>query len=281
MKNTFPRTLLLTLLHLGLVGAVNPAHAEGRPGFGLNTTRVVMMANERSSGAAVVLNNTDRVYLVQGRVYPADGNTGVPLVKGVSTVTAAGSSGGKVPFMVTPPLQRVDAHGTMPLRILAVPDNQLPQDRESLFFLSAKAIPSQAAPVDKKAPGNAAQDSVADDAPAKGPQITLAMQQFVKLFYRPASLDSRAISHGAVASKLGLSKAGGQLRVTNPTPYFITFTLLNAGGKPVDADALRVMVPPKGSQTYPLPAGVTGGEVEWQIVDEYGLATETERRALN
>lgn len=281
MKNTFPRTLLLTLLHLGLVGAVNLAHAEGRPGFGLNTTRVVMMANERSSGTAVVLNNTDRVYLVQGRVYPADGNTGVPLVKGVSTGTAAGSSGGKVPFMVTPPLQRVDAHGTLPLRILAVPDNQLPQDRESLFFLSAKAIPSQSAPVAQKATGKAEQGSVADDATAKGPQITLAMQQFVKLFYRPVSLEPKAIYNGTVAPKLSMSRAGDRLRVTNPTPYFITFTLLKAGGKPVDADALRAMVPPKGSQTYPLPAGVTGGEAEWQIVDEYGLATETERRALN
>lgn len=281
MKNTFPRTLLLTLLHLGLVGAVNPAHAEGRPGFGLNTTRVVLMANDRSSGAVTVLNNTDRVYLVQGRVYPADGNTGLPLIKGGGTGTAAGFSGGKVPFMVTPPLQRVDAHGTLPLRILVTPDSHLPQDRESLFFLSAKAIPSQVAPEAKKDSGNAAQDSVADDAPAKGPQITLALQQFVKLFYRPVSLEPKAIYNGTVAPKLSVSRAGDRLQVTNPTPYFITFTLLKAGGKPVDADALRVMVPPKGSQTYPLPAGVTGGEVEWQIVDEYGLATEAERRALN
>lgn len=267
MNIAFLRAPLLTLLFLSLTGAVNPARAEGRPGFGLNTTRVVMMANDRSSGGVTALNNTDRVYLVQARVYPADGNTGWPLTKG----PGAGADGVKVPFMVTPPLQRVDAHGSLPLRLLVVPDNHLPQDRESLFFLSAKAIPSQSAP----------QGDAADVAPAKGPQISLALQQFVKLFYRPAGLEPQAIYHGAVASKLGVSRAGDRLRVTNPTPYFITFMQLKVGDKPVDANALRAMVPPKGAQTYPLPAGVTGGEVAWQIVDEFGLATDTERRALN
>lgn len=274
MNSSSLSALILALLSLGVQSTVSQVYAAGASGFGLGTTRVVLMANDRSSGAVTALNNTDQVYLVQGRVYPADGNTGLPLMKGVA-------AGVKVPFLVTPPLQRVDANGVLPLRILVTPDNHLPQDRESLFFLSAKAIPSQSAPVAQKGTGKAEQGRVTDDAPAKGPQISLALQQFVKLFYRPVSLEPKAIYNGTVAPKLSVSRAGDRLGVTNPTPYFITFTLLKAGGKSVDADALRVMVPPKGSQTYPLPAGVTGGEVEWQIVDEFGLATKTERRALN
>lgn len=275
---------LLVLSALGLQIS-RLAHAEGNPGFGLNTSRVVVMAQDSRSGAAVALNNTDRVYLVQSRAYPADGNTGWPLTKAVSPKPA-------VPFLVTPPLQRVDAHGRLPLRILAMPDNHLPQDRESLFFLSTKAIPAQGEPVagapagasgDKQGGHDAGKTARTGDAPMAptGPQISLALQQYVKLFYRPKGLSATALFDGAVAPKLNMQRVGGRLQVTNPTPYYITFIVLKVGGKPVDDTAKRALVPPKGQQTYPLPAGVSGGEVEWQIVDEFGLATKAERRNLN
>ncbi|WP_436883513.1 fimbrial biogenesis chaperone [Enterobacter asburiae] len=240
---------------------VRSAMAEGYPGFGLNASRVVLMAGDRASGATVALNNTDHVYLVQSRVYPADGATGWPL-KNVK----AGEAKGHASFLVTPPLQRVEARGRLPLRILPVPGNPLPADRESLFFLSVKAIPSD--------PPAAVSDQAA-------PRFSLALQQFVKLFYRPAGLAPQAISDGTVAPKLSVSREGDRVRVTNPTPYYVTFLVLKVAGKPVENSALRAMVPPQGTQTYPLPVGVTRGEVVWQLVDESGLATKTERRTLN
>ncbi len=276
MYTTHGRPIIALLMLISLFLSVDrTARAEGYPGFGLNTSRVVLMADDRRSGAAVALNNADKTYLVQSRVYPADGATGWPL-----TTAVAGAAKPAVPFLVTPPLQRMAGWSRMPLRILVTPDNHLPTDRESLFFLSAKAIPSQEAPAGAKAKGKG---DGPGDAPvaAKGPRVSMAIQQFVKLYYRPAGLEPRAIFDGKVAQLLSVSRVDNRLQVSNPTPYYITFIVLKVGGKAVDAKAMRAMVPPKGVQRYPLPAGVTAGQVEWQIVDEFGLATKTERRALN
>lgn len=234
------------------------ASATQNDGFGFALSRVVVMQDSRGGASATVLNNSANVYLVQGRVVPADGLKGFP-------VEEKAAVGVKVPFVVTPPLQRVEGKSQLPLRILPVPDSTLPADRESLFFLSAKAIPLISGP-----------------APAdKGVRVVMALQQHIKLFWRPKGLTETAIFDGKVASRLVMSRAGSQLRVTNPTPYYITFSLLRVGGKDLDGTALRVMVPPKGTQDYALPAGASGGRVEWQVIDEYGLMTEKQGQTLS
>lgn len=238
-----------------VTGASFPVRAVGYPGFGLNTSRVVVMGNARGGTLVTALNNSTTVYLVQSRVLPADGLSGYPLYQAKT----------KVPFLVTPPLSRMEANSQLPLRILNTPDNGLPQDRESLFFLQARAIPS-VTPRDSKAGG--------------GPQVVMALEQYVKLFYRPAGLSPTAIFDDEVAPELRFARVNNRLQVTNPTPYHITFGLLTVNGKSVDAAALRRMVPPKGQQDYPLPAGVAGGQVAWQIIDEFGLMPGKQTRAL-
>ncbi|MCT4737215.1 fimbrial biogenesis chaperone [Raoultella ornithinolytica] len=246
--------LVCTVLAL-VMGYTSCARAVGYPGFGLNTSRVVVMGDARGGTLVKALNNSTTVYLVQSRVVPPDGLSGFPQYQAKT----------KVPFIVTPPLSRMEANSQLPLRILNLPDNGLPQDRESLFFLQAKAIPS-VAPQEGKV--------------ASGPRVVMAVEQYVKLFYRPAGLNPHAIFDDEVAPKLHFSKANNQLRVSNPTPYHITFGLLTVNDKSVDASALRRMVPPKGLQDYPLPAGVTGGTVAWQIIDEFGLMPGKRTQAL-
>ncbi|MNL78859.1 putative fimbrial chaperone YcbF precursor [compost metagenome] len=68
--------------------------------------------------------------------------------------------------------------------------------------------------------------------------------------------------------------------MSNPTPYHVTFGRLTVNGKAVDPEQLRRMVPPKGSQDYPLPAGVRGGSVVWQLIDEFGLMPDKQTQAL-
>ncbi|MEH4266360.1 molecular chaperone [Klebsiella aerogenes] len=238
-----------------VAGASFPVRAAGYPGFGLNASRVVVMGDARGGTLVTALNNSTNVYLVQSRVLPADGLSGYPQYQAKS----------KVPFLVTPPLSRMEANSQLPLRILNMPGNGLPQDRESLFFLLSRAIPS-VTPRDSKAGG--------------GPQVVMALEQYVKLFYRPAGLSPTAIFDDAVAPALRFARVNGRLQVTNPTPYHITFGLLTVNGKSVDAAALRRMVPPMGQQDYPLPAGVTGGPVAWQIIDEFGLMPAKRTRAL-
>lgn len=249
--------LCAALLHIPSV------RAEGYPGFGLNLSRVVVMADAKGGTTAVALNNSDNVYLVQSRVYPADGLTGFP-----AALNAPGTR--TPPFLVTPPLRRLGPQSRLPLRIMVTPDNGLPQDRESLFFLSAKAIPS-VPPPDKTREKTAS------------PRVILALQQYVKLYYRPAGLKPHAIYDGDVAPKLSVSLSGGMLQVTNPTPYHIAFGLLTVNGKPVEQKVLRLLTPPEGTQRYPLPAGTghPGDKVVWQVIDEFGLVTAKQTQTLH
>ncbi|MHA0954053.1 fimbrial biogenesis chaperone [Enterobacter ludwigii] len=240
---------------------------ERFPGFGLSLSRVVVSADDRSSGQVYAVNNSDNVYLVQSRVWPADGVTGYAMADKTGAARAA------VPFMVTPPLKRIERHGVLPLRIITLPQAaSLPGDRESLFFLSSKAIPSKSG--DEKAKAR-------DVGEGGGARLSLALQSYIKLFWRPSGLGAHAIFDGGVADKLTFRRTGDRLTVTNPTPYHITFGLLNVAGKPVDPESRRAMVPPMGSHDYPLPPGAGAGEVTWQVIDEFGLMTDLKRQPLS
>lgn len=261
---------LIMLMAATSGGAAQAAEGNTRfPGFGLSLSRVVVSADDRSSGQVYAVNNSENVYLVQSRIWPADGVTGYAVADKPGVPRAA------VPFMVTPPLKRIERNGVLPLRIIATQQvAALPKDRESLFFLSSKAIPSQS--TDKGAAKQAA------NAPAEGgASLSLILQSYIKVYYRPSGLGAHAIFDGGVADKLTFSRSGDRLSVTNPTPYHITFGLLTVAGKPVDADSRRVMVPPKGTQSYPFPSGATSGEVTWQVIDEFGLMTDLRRQPLS
>ena len=263
------RHLPVAALAVCLLQSVRPAMAEGYPGFGLNASRVVVSGEATGGTLVTALNNSDSVYLVQSRVWPADGLTGYPLTG--DTRSGAGTT--PPPFLVTPPLRRMGPQSRLPLRILPTAGvKALPADRESLFFLSVKAIPSVPS---SGAPGKGAGHATA-------PRVILALQQFVKLYYRPAGLKPRAIFDGDVAPKLTMRLDGGKLQVTNPTPYHIAFGHLTVNGRPVAQKALRVLTPPDGTQDYPLPAGAghAGETVAWQVIDEFGLVTKKQTQTL-
>lgn len=245
--------MLCTVVMLGVFFTSSKAWGGGNnnSGFGFGSTRVIVTPEEKKGALVSTVNNSDGVYLIQSRVVGPDGVSGEPESK---------PSEAPLPFMVTPPLQRSEPHSVQSFRVLTVPGKPLPKDRESLFFLMAKAIPTTPEAQDSNKEG-------------KGVRVVIALQQFIKLFYRPEGLSSDAINRGLVAPKLTLSLSGNQLKVTNPTPYHVTFKKLSVNGKALEPQALRAMVPPNGSQAYALPAGVTSGKAEWQIIDEYGLDT--------
>ena len=228
------------------------AHAAG--GFGFDRTRVVVMAGSRGGTLITAINGTNTLYLLQSRVEPADGATGLPL--------EGKEARDGLPFLVTPPLERVLPQTRLPLRILEKPGHALASDREALFFISVKAIPAGAAP----------------EGGGEGMRLMLALQQTVKLFWRPKGLTEDAIYKGEVSPQLKMRVSGTTLQVTNPTPYFITFRELTVGGKSLDTYTLRAMVPPKGTQTYALPAGAAGTSVTWTITDEYGNPTKVQEQ---
>lgn len=155
----------------------------------------------------------------------------------------------RVPFAITPPLQRLNAGEESLLRIINT--TPLPQDRESQFWLSVKSI------------------AAIDEAMQNRLQITIRTR--IKLFYRPASLKEGATK---AFHKLKFTRQGNQLQVNNPTPYFITLQNVKVGGRDVKEPG---MVAPFGTLLLDIPKDASGA-ITWQAINDYGSATETARQ---
>ncbi len=78
----------------------------------------------------------------------------------------------------------------------------------------------------------------------------------VKLFYRPGGL---ALPQQQAMGMLQFSSTGEGLRVTNPTPYYITLADLKVAGVrvPLSAVAGNTMIAPFGAQLYALYGSTT------------------------
>ena len=209
------------------------------------------MAGVLLGGTRVVFGEKDREASISMK------NTGItPYI--VQAWSDAGEGQNKTPFVVTPPLSRLDPGKENILRIMRGPVAALPTDRESVFWLNVKEIP------EKSSDENVLQ---------------VAVRSRIKLFYRPSSLPGKAAEakgqlQWAVAAD---DKGGAVLKVANPTPYHITLTTLsvNGGQQVIDAD----MAPPFGELAYPLTAVKSPQEVQvvFSTVNDYGGVTDKEK----
>lgn len=155
----------------------------------------------------------------------------------------------KTPFIVTPPLFRLDAGQENQIRIIAT-GNNLPTDRESVFWINVKSIPSV-----EKSDQN---------------RLLISVNTRMKLFWRPAELNSKPENVAAAYKKLTFKVQGNTLRVTNPTPYYVSFSELKVGSKNIENPG---MVPPKGESVITVPQGSTG-KITWKAINDYGGATQ-------
>jgi fimbrial chaperone protein len=95
--------------------------AQAQAGVALGATRVIYPAGQKQVQLAVT-NNDDSTYLIQSWVENADG-----------------AKDGR--FVITPPLFAMQGKKENTLRIIDATNDQLPQDRETLFWMNVKAIP--------------------------------------------------------------------------------------------------------------------------------------------
>lgn len=121
-----------------------------------------------------------------------------------------------VPFVITPPLSRLEGMHGQTLRITYTGD-ALPKDKESVFWLNVLEIP----PLDKSAKN----------------QLNVAFRNRVKLFWRPATLKEGVDD---APKQLTWHANGDVLDLDNPTPYFISLT-----GIKLNYDGHSTVVPGK------------------------------------
>lgn len=196
-------------------------------GITLGATRVVHPADAAQSTFSVSNKTDASIYLIQSWVENANGaKTG--------------------DFIVTPPLYASAPGNENVLRIVSSGVVH-PLDKESLYYLNIKAIPS----VDKKAQEK-----------QEGGSLIVATQMQVKLFVRPAGLIP---AREQATDKLEFTRKGANLNIHNPTPYYLTLIDIKVGAKTLQ----DVMVPPRESVSLQLPPG-SGGTVTWSAIGDHG-----------
>ncbi|WP_241291686.1 fimbrial biogenesis chaperone [Burkholderia stabilis] len=144
------------------------------------------------------------------------------------------------PFMVLPPLQRIEPTERNVLRIVKLPGDALPTDRESVFYLNIREIPPKTDAVNA---------------------IQIALHSKLKLFYRPKGLQPAADEDPTLPVTVRLDPATHKLVLDNPTPYHVTVVKLLAGADRKPLKFGGVMVAPMSAATTdvagPLPAALS------------------------
>lgn len=203
----------------------------------INTTRVIYPANVRE--VSVSLSNPGEApALVQAWLDEGDPN--------------ARPDQTRVPFVLLPPIFRLDPQQAQALRLTYTQSKPLPQDRESLFWLNVLDIP----------PKPATQDSN---------YLQLAIRSRLKLFYRPAGLSPEVAKAPA---QLKGQLTGKTLWLENPTPYHLTLTQLTAtqAQGPLPLSTTNLMLPPFSRQALTLSTLPGQGTLQltFQSIDDYG-----------
>lgn len=222
--------------HVYLLSTLLLVAATAHAGVIINGTRLVYHGDKKESSLG--LSNPDNTdYLVQSWVDSGDKNMA------------------KAPFLITPPLFRLDGKEDNVLRVVRTGGN-MPEDRESLFWLNIKAIPS-----------------------SKNQQgvntLQIAINTRIKLLYRPASVKGQPEEAG---DKLAWHREGNELIVNNPTPFYMNFQQIMLNGKKVPNVTWAV---PKAETHFALPATISGNSVSYSIITDYGSVSKTWTVALH
>ncbi|HFV9237142.1 TPA: molecular chaperone [Enterobacter mori] len=202
-------------------------------GVVIGGTRVIYDGNKKESSISV--NNPDTTpYLIQSWVDTQNGGAE------------------KAPFIITPPLYRLDKDQQNVERIVLA--GSVPQEKESLYWLNIKAIPA---------------------APRKDNTLQIAVKTRIKLIYRPAAL--KGVIPEEQADKLTWQRNGDQIQVTNPTNVVMNFNEINVNGKKLE-DVSYVL--PGSTARFNLPKGVSGGAVTFKIINDYGGTGNTHNATI-
>lgn len=161
---------------------------QAQSGVVLGNTRVIYPSEAREVTLPLKNTETSQTFLVQSVIESADG-------------------GNQQNFAVTPPLFVLKPGGENKVRVFLKSPSPLPTDRESLFWMSIKAVPS----AERKAEGNFVQ---------------FAVTNRIKLLYRPQGLgtpDENSLK------KITVSLRGDEVVMYNPGPFYMNISMFTTG----------------------------------------------------
>ena len=197
-------------------------------------TRIIYPAEQKN--ISIQLNNMgDSPALVQAWLDKGD-------IKSAPNAT-------KVPFVIAPPLARVEGNAGQSLRVTFTGTENLPKDRESLFYFNLLDIPPKPS---------------AESLAVNPNYLQMAIRSRLKFFYRPSELPL-SVDNSYQKVAFSLDKDG--IVVDNQTPYFITYQNIKVNNQKVKN---ANMVAPYSKVNYPFKGARAGDKLQWSVINDYG-----------
>ncbi|QMV52131.1 molecular chaperone [Ewingella americana] len=201
--------------------------ANAMAGVEFGGTRVIYNGAKREAAISIKNSEKETPYLIQSWLDNNDDK-----------------NSNKVPFIVTPPLFRLDPLGENQLRI--VNTEAMPQDRESLYWLNVKSIAASRRDTNR---------------------LQISVRTRIKMIYRPAALMKKAAD---AWKQLQVTRSGDSITFTNPSAYYISFFSVKVGGKELPNP---LMVAPFSTYSMRVPDSAVGN-VSWSAINDFGGHTE-------
>ncbi|MFP2422373.1 molecular chaperone [Pseudescherichia vulneris] len=223
------KLLKRSTLSLLLIAVSAPSFA----GFSVGATRVIYNGNMKEASLSVKNTEDSNIYLIRSWV-------------------SSDKEGEKVPFIITPPLFRIEPGQDNAVRITQT-SSSLPQDKESVYWINTLAIP----------PATKEKNS-----------LQFSINTRIKLIYRPTALNNKD-AIGKAYQQLTFSRSGNVITTSNPTPYYVSMTKIKINGKELKEG---YMVPPKSS--IKIEKAPTGNSVSWQAINDFGGLTEKAQTSM-
>ncbi|MDD9338600.1 MAG: molecular chaperone [Providencia heimbachae] len=212
-------------------------------GIMIGGTRLVYEENKKE--VSISVSNPDKVpYLIQSWLEPDN------------TSFTVRNEKSDLPFIITPPLFRLNADASNALRIVKV--KALPNDRESVYWLNIKSIPASDPDVQN--------------------QLLISVNSRIKLFYRPSDLLQKDAA--TAYQHLIFTYQDGKLLVRNPTPFYISLQTLSVNKSDIEQPG---MIAPFSEQdweftqiNHSVPTSVT-----WSAINDFGGKTAPETQSFH
>lgn len=204
----------------------------------INSTRVIYKASDKEVNVRLT-NEGKRPLLVQswlddGRASESPENIDLP-------------------FILTPPVSRIDSKKGQTLRIAQM-DANLAKDRETIYYLNVLEVP----PKSKKAEENTN-------------KLQLAFRTRIKMFYRP---DNLPIKPENAAAKVDWQVENGELVAKNNSPYYVTFSTVNVNNNAANSN----MVAPFSSEKFTFQnksyKPSAGAQLKYSFISDFGNDVE-------
>lgn len=220
-----------SVIMLTLLAPVFYSHICPASGIQVGRTRIIYESGKKE--VSLSLTNTDNQ---------------IPWL--IQSWTDTGDEKTRGPFIVTPPLFRLDPQKEQNLRI-TWNGTTLPDNKEMLFYMNVRTIPASA----KEDEGKNV--------------LRLIYKTRLKLFWRPEKLKG---SQAESCEKLQFTRKGNTLQIANQHAYYTVFDSVHLG-----TTSLRAvdMVAPFSTGSFTLPASVTGGKIIWRCITDYGNASKS------